>query len=449
MRNTGIFALGLCYALALVPLHAAQLSGEAQKVASSSTALEAPTATVSVTRACVLDLANGRDPDKKCYTKAALKNVIRINVENLDKLLKEANDKDVVLFLNSKELKGIRARNPDVSKGTLEFKLWNNVEHKEVLEDAQQRADWASIFGFGDQWRLTSLVKVSVGIEGQAEKRSKATLTIVRMRGRGWVFFFVISVMGLLYWWAANKGAFSDRGLLNSAPGAKHATSLARVQMGWWFFLVVAAFFYIWITMGYLPNIPASVLGLIGIASGTALGASVIDSNKREKRTGETLQGLDEIASLKKQKKGLEDALTTLTSAYHTKTDKQKHADELNNKQNQINELDKQIQIKEKAVALNSEQQYAMTSTGSWFRDMLSDANGVSFHRLQMVIWTVVLGIVFFDEVAASLSIPVFDESLLALMGISAGTYLGFKLPEQQPAQQKTGSKEPSSATPQ
>jgi hypothetical protein len=435
MRKTGIFALGLCYALVLLaPLHAAQLSGEAQKAASS---------TVSVTRACVLDLAKGYDPDKVCYTNAALKNVIRIDVENLDKLLKEANDMNVVLFLNSKELKGIRARNPNVSKGTLEFELWNNVDHKEVLEDAQQRADWASIFGFRDQWRLTSPVKVSVGIEGQAEKGSKASLTIVRMRGRGWVFLFVITAMGLLYWWAANKGAFSDRGVLNNAPGAKHAISLARVQMGWWFFLVVAAFFYIWITMGYLPEIPASVLGLIGIASGTALGATVIDSNKRENRTGETLQGLDEIASLRKQKENLEDALKTLTAAYHTKTDKQKHADELNDKQNQINALDKQIQIKEKAVELNSQQQYAMTTTGFWLRDMLSDANGVSFHRLQMVIWTVVLGIVFFDEVAASLSIPVFDESLLALMGISAGTYLGFKLPEQQPAQQKTGSKKP------
>ena len=51
-----------------------------------------------------------------------------------------------------------------------------------------------------------------------------------------------------------------------------------------------------------------------------------------------------------------EDALKTLTSAYHTKKEKQKHADELNDKQNQINEIDKQIQTKKTAVELNSEQ---------------------------------------------------------------------------------------------
>ena len=69
----------------------------------------------------------------------------------------------------------------------------------------------------------------------------------------------------------------------------------------------------------------------------------------------------------------------------------------------------------------------------SWLSDLLTDANGISFHRLQMVIWTFVLGIVFIQQVLSNLALPDFDATLLALMGISSGTYLGFKLPEQQP----------------
>src|SRR5262249_12428939 len=68
----------------------------------------------------------------------------------------------------------------------------------------------------------------------------------------------------------------------------------------------------------------------------------------------------------------------------------------------------------------------------SFFLDILSDENGVSFHRLQIVIWTLVLAILFVVSVAVSLEIPSFDATLLALMGISSGTYLGFKFPEKQ-----------------
>jgi hypothetical protein len=62
--------------------------------------------------------------------------------------------------------------------------------------------------------------------------------------------------------------------------------------------------------------------------------------------------------------------------------------------------------------------------------DILSDANGVSFHRFQVAAWTLVLGIIFVIQVYKVLAMPNFDGSLLALLGISAGTYLGLKIPE-------------------
>lgn len=67
-------------------------------------------------------------------------------------------------------------------------------------------------------------------------------------------------------------------------------------------------------------------------------------------------------------------------------------------------------------------------------RDVLWDGDGMSLHRFQIVVWTLVLGLIFVASVYAELTMPDFSATLLGLMGISSGTYLGFKLPERQQA---------------
>jgi len=64
-------------------------------------------------------------------------------------------------------------------------------------------------------------------------------------------------------------------------------------------------------------------------------------------------------------------------------------------------------------------------------RDLLSDGSGYSFHRFQIFAWTIVLGIIFVSSVYNNLTMPEFSTTLLGLMGLSAGTYIGFKFPEQ------------------
>ena len=44
-----------------------------------------------------------------------------------------------------------------------------------------------------------------------------------------------------------------------------------------------------------------------------------------------------------------------------------------------------------------------------------------------MLAWTAILGLVFVYSVWERLAMPEFSATLLSLMGISAGTYLGFK----------------------
>jgi hypothetical protein len=65
-----------------------------------------------------------------------------------------------------------------------------------------------------------------------------------------------------------------------------------------------------------------------------------------------------------------------------------------------------------------------------WWQDILSDADGVTFYSFQMAAWTFVLGIIFVVQVYYALAMPEFNGTLLTLLGISAGTFLGAKIPE-------------------
>ena len=62
--------------------------------------------------------------------------------------------------------------------------------------------------------------------------------------------------------------------------------------------------------------------------------------------------------------------------------------------------------------------------------DLLAENNQVSFYRFQIFVWTLILGIMFVLSVYNELAMPEFSATLLGLLGISAGTYVGFKLPE-------------------
>ena len=62
--------------------------------------------------------------------------------------------------------------------------------------------------------------------------------------------------------------------------------------------------------------------------------------------------------------------------------------------------------------------------------DLLAENNVISFHRFQIFVWTLILGIMFVANVYNELAMPEFSATLLGLLGISAGTYIGFKLPE-------------------
>ena len=188
--------------------------------------------------------------------------------------------------------------------------------------------------------------------------------------------------------------------------------SLARFQMAVWLVLVVAAYLMIWMITRDRGDIPGTVLGLIGISSGTAVGALLIDANKRATRTKAHEAVTDLTARL--------DAVNTLRMASPPPSD--------------IAELDSEFQrIRGELAIAQTRAKAAVTrstsSKGFWI-DLLDDGSGVSLHRLQILVWTFILAGIFVVTVWRTLAMPEFSEGLLALMGISSGTYLGFKVPE-------------------
>lgn len=83
-----------------------------------------------------------------------------------------------------------------------------------------------------------------------------------------------------------------------------------------------------------------------------------------------------------------------------------------------------------------------------FIRDILSDSNGISFHRFQVFAWTVVMVLVFIRQVASYLVMPEFSGPLLTLMGISSGTYLGFKVSEKPESGESNAAGTPPAAPP-
>jgi hypothetical protein len=158
-------------------------------------------------------------------------------------------------------------------------------------------------------------------------------------------------------------------------PPAQAPYSLSRFQLAFWSFLVIAAYIFIWMITEELDTITGSVLALLGIGSATALGATIIDQGKSPAPAASS------------------------TSAV----------------------LDPAVSAAPPAVSQG------------FLHDVLSDSQGISIYRFQLFAWTLVLGVIFCASVYNGLQMPQFSSTLLGLMGISSGTYLGFKVPEQTP----------------
>jgi hypothetical protein len=208
-------------------------------------------------------------------------------------------------------------------------------------------------------------------------------------------------------------------------PDGQRPYSLARAQMAFWFFLVIGSFFFLWIITGDMDTLTDSVLGLIGISAGTALGSAFIDASKSPKSS---LVGEQPIDFGQPREKVAEQYKARIAETKKRLDDLQ--AQKPTAADPEANQRQQEALLQEIETLRWSADYFEWPPWKGVMQDLLSEGGLISFHRFQIFVWTLVLGIIFIVSVYSELAMPQFSATLLGLLGISAGTYVGFKLPE-------------------
>ncbi len=343
-------------------------------------------------------------------TSGALKENINVMVQGLSDCLAKPGSATpkFVLYLNGEALKNLRVNIPDHEHQQLQFYLDVTADNKDGWYALLRKATL--------QPRKISL---SVGIDDGRPAPSKVDdfeLRVVNIRYLvQWSLLFVF--LGALFFWAARASDILREGGPPPPNGKRKAYSLARCQMAFWFFLIAPAFALVFMMTWSLDSISQGALGLMGISAATGLAAAVVDTSKN----GAAQSQKNDLMA---QKASLESDVTSLqASAGGVVPVPAALAQQIADKQKAVNEAAAKIQ--------DVDAQLATPVHDTFINDLLCDATGMSFHRFQIVVWTIILGIVFIAKVWSELTMPDFSATLLGLMGISSGTYIGFKFPEQ------------------
>ncbi|MDQ3279989.1 MAG: hypothetical protein M3Q69_01085 [Acidobacteriota bacterium] len=347
------------------------------------------------------------NPDRTAY----LGDWVTIYICHQDAFALDAaqQQKNITLFVNGIDT-GVVAQKTDAVAGTMTFPLDRNDTNKAI---------WAPIL-YDPIFHSREEIAISAGMHGDRPLPRLATSNMriifdkIYLEGAMWlwvVLIFGIVVATILY--ARNSDMLRDGPAVGSV---RQTYSLARVQMAWWFVLVVVAFVIIWMVTGDRDTISASLLGLMGISAATALTAVAITPRGEERAAAERdrLTSIKTSAAARIQQLDSEIATTAdptaKTKLTQLKTDAQSEIDNAN-------------------IALAEVKNY-YPSQNIWI-DLVTDARGsVALDRFQIVVWTIVLGGIFVASVVWDLTMPEFNATLLALMGISSGTYVGFKIPQ-------------------
>ncbi len=203
------------------------------------------------------------------------------------------------------------------------------------------------------------------------------------------------------------------------APGtSRPPMSLARTQMAIWLFLVIIAYVWIWLITDELNTITPTVLGLMGISAGTYLSAAMIDQTSSNRSPDPATVDV-RIEQVRQSIAELDQRQASLPAG-----------SDLEAIHDERHELVTQKKLLEKNVALPRQSRAEAKRDPRAIVQLLSDNTGVRLHRFQIFAWTIVLGAIFMTKALTELSMPEFSPYLLGVMGISSGTYLGFKFPE-------------------
>jgi hypothetical protein len=374
-----------------------------------------------------------------------------------------------VLFLNDTEVKGLAPADYSTLQNgqrALVFKLVRNSDNG---------AFWRQMLGSPTR----SHVRFTVGLGERAEpcsapqpcKSPNVTIRGVDANGKPMGFDFlliswrslalavavVVGALALVYGHARNNTTLRDN-LLPQLPPQQQTYSLGRWQMAFWFVLVFGSFVFLYLLLWDYNTVSTQALALMGISSATALAAVAVDAAKDSPAdaVNRALQALglythadvlrvgQELSDRKAQMAAAQqdsDASAAAAiraqqaaAASHADSKLAKAATDAHDlagiAQRRIAQLQAEIQDRLNIQKAYFDKTKPFVSQGLW-KDLTTDINGPTLHRIQVLCWTVVLGFVFIIGVYRDLAMPPdFSATLLALMGISGAGYVGFKWPE-------------------
>jgi hypothetical protein len=208
---------------------------------------------------------------------------------------------------------------------------------------------------------LDTLVASSLDpIPTKVDGKPGRTYTLILVH-KTWFVVCILVLLGLIIFFIA----VANRTDMLRDTGPPPATgrkpySLARVQMGIWFLVIISSWLLLYVCLHHFDLLNEKILILMGITAGTGVGGLALDTNKGHEVT---------------------------------------------------------------------------TPSEGFFKDLISDHSNISLFRFQNFAWTIILVIVFIRTVIVYLRMPEFDMTLLTLMGISSGTYIGAKVTEKRVAE--------------
>jgi hypothetical protein len=348
-----------------------------------------------------------------------LDTIVGVEVEHFSEWAATHDATKLVPFINGRALRGNYPEEIHPDRNRLHFHLEIKPQNKELWTDL-----------LGAPHGLRHPVTFTVGLENESpfdsvfNQSQPLPLTVISPVYGVICLLVILFTLALFVWLTRTTNLIREPGL--AVPGKLRPYNLGRTQMAFWFFLVYVSYTVIWLITDSLDTITPSLLGLMGISAGTALSEALIDSGKDKASTGQ-------LQDLISEKQSLETAIPELQSQVGALNAKATLAPEDTANRDSLN---KQLADSRTRLAQVSQQIQALTPTTTdapsqgLLRDILRDSSGYSFHRFQIFAWTIVLGIIFVSSVYNNLSMPEFSTTLLGLMGISSGTYIGFKFPE-------------------
>lgn len=366
------------------------------------------------------DAASVKDPPKVADVSPAKVRIgdrIKIKVPGLPENVKP---RDLTLYLDGRALKGVTGE--AIDKDGIVFYLRRTTDSRSALD---------GLLGSPESPEKT--VAVSLGPADKQGYESDKTVRLVVFDTAwlvGALIGLVVTIL-LFVWLAKTSNIIRDSGPPRPPPGTRKPYSLARFQAAVWFFLVLGSFVFIYLITGDYGTITPQALILMGIGTGTALGAAMIDASKRSTADDQLAALTPKHDKLVAEIADLQPKIAALGAKQAAGTATAVELQELSTSRVELASKQAELTALANSIA-DANSALSKPVSEDFVTDLLSDVNGINFHRFQMLTWTVVLGGIFVLGVYRSLAMPEFDATLLALMGISAGTYLGFKIPERQ-----------------